>query len=107
MTYVVTQACVDTQDKSCVEVCPVDCIYEGARMVYIHAEQCIDCGACQEVCPVSAIAFDMELTAEDEPFLGYNERFFDDIESPKGGSRLGKIDRDVDFVAQLPRVMRS
>ncbi|MER5184685.1 ferredoxin [Streptomyces sp. NPDC002896] len=103
MTFVVTQACVDIQDKSCIQVCPADCIYEGGRMVYINPDQCIDCGACQEVCPTAAIAFDMELTPENEKFLEINERFFDAVESARGGRRLGKIDHDVDVIAALPR----
>jgi NAD-dependent dihydropyrimidine dehydrogenase PreA subunit len=102
VTFVVTQACVDVKDKSCVEVCPAECIYEGGRMMYIHPDQCIDCGACQEVCPTAAIAYDMELTPENEPFLGFNERFFDAVDSPRGGRRLGRIDHDVEFVAALP-----
>ena len=55
MTYVITQACIDTKDKSCVDVCPVDCIYEGPDMLYIHPDECIDCGACEPECPWEAI----------------------------------------------------
>lgn len=58
MTWVITSPCIDVQDQSCVEVCPVDCIYfdEGEdRMLYINPAECIDCGACEPVCPVSAI----------------------------------------------------
>ncbi len=58
MTYVITEPCIDVLDKSCVEVCPVDCIHfdEGTdRMEYIDPDECIDCGACEPVCPVTAI----------------------------------------------------
>ena len=58
MTYVITDPCIDTLDKSCVEVCPVDCIHfdEGTdRKLYIDPDECIDCGACEPVCPVTAI----------------------------------------------------
>jgi len=58
MTYVITDPCIDTIDKSCVEVCPVDCIHfdEGTdRKLYIDPDECIDCGACEPVCPVTAI----------------------------------------------------
>ena len=58
MTYVITDPCIGTIDKSCVEVCPVDCIHfeEGFdRKLYIDPDQCIDCGACEPVCPVTAI----------------------------------------------------
>ncbi|MET9388300.1 ferredoxin [Streptomyces sp. NPDC002928] len=103
MTFVVTQACVDIQDKSCVQVCPADCIYEGGRMMYINPDQCIDCGACEEVCPVTAIRYDADLTGDDEQFLDLNAQFFDALDSPKGARKLGKIDHDVEFVAALPR----
>ena len=58
MTYVITDPCIDVLDKSCVEVCPVDCIHyeEGDdRKLYIDPDECIDCGACEPVCPVTAI----------------------------------------------------
>ena len=44
MTYVIAQPCVDVKDRACVDECPVDCIYEGARSLYIHPEECVDCG---------------------------------------------------------------
>ena len=55
MPYVITEACINTKDKSCVDVCPVDCIYEGPEMLYIQPDECIDCGACVPACPVEAI----------------------------------------------------
>ena len=57
MTYVISEPCVDVKDKSCVEVCPVDCIHEtdDDRMLYIDPDECIDCGACVDPCPVDAI----------------------------------------------------
>ena len=59
MTYVITEPCIDVMDKSCVEVCPVDCIHTGDegedRMLYIDPDECIDCGACEPACPVTAI----------------------------------------------------
>ena len=54
VTYVISQSCVDLKDKACVEECPVDCIYEGERMLYIHPDECVDCGACEPVCPVES-----------------------------------------------------
>ncbi len=44
MAYVVTEACIDVQDRACMEECPVDCIYPGERMMYIHPDECVDCG---------------------------------------------------------------
>jgi NAD-dependent dihydropyrimidine dehydrogenase PreA subunit len=58
VTYVITEPCIDVKDKSCIEECPVDCIYEGDRMLYIHPDECVDCGACEPVCPVEAIFYD-------------------------------------------------
>jgi NAD-dependent dihydropyrimidine dehydrogenase PreA subunit len=58
MTYTITEPCIDVLDKSCVEVCPVDCIHfdEGEdRQLYIDPDECIDCGACEPACPVTAI----------------------------------------------------
>ena len=49
MTYVIGEACVDVLDRACVEECPVDCIYEGERMLYIHPDERVDCGACEPV----------------------------------------------------------
>jgi len=55
MTYVITAECIDELDGSCVDCCPVDCIYEGERKRYIHPGECIDRGACLPECPVDAI----------------------------------------------------
>ena len=63
MTYVIAEPCIGTKDTACVDVCPVDCIhprkdepdFEAAEMLYIHPDECIDCGACEPVCPVEAI----------------------------------------------------
>lgn len=63
MAYIITDPCIDTKDTACVDVCPVDCIhprkdeaeFATARMLYIHPEECIDCGACVPACPVAAI----------------------------------------------------
>ncbi|MDR5694843.1 MAG: ferredoxin family protein [Armatimonadota bacterium] len=61
MTYVIAEPCINVKDRSCVEVCPVDCIHpraeedKGEVMLYINPEECIDCGACEAVCPVQAI----------------------------------------------------
>ena len=81
MTFVITQPCVDVQDQSCVEVCPVDCIHfeEGEdRMLYIDPAACIDCGACEPACPVNAIFTDADLPADQSHFLEINELWYSD-----------------------------
>lgn len=55
MTFVVTDACVKCKYTDCVEVCPVDCFYEGENMLVINPDECIDCGVCEPECPVEAI----------------------------------------------------
>lgn len=70
MTYVIAEPCIDVKDKACVEECPVDCIYEGDRMLYIHPTECIDCGACEPECPWQAIFEESgvpEVFSEDTP----------------------------------------
>jgi ferredoxin len=71
MAYVITRLCIDCVDKACVEVCPVECIYEPKdapnadrpHMLYIHPTECISCGACEPECPWQAIFEDRELPA--------------------------------------------
>jgi ferredoxin len=60
MTYLVTDACIRCKYTDCVEVCPVDCFYEGENMLVIHPEECIDCGVCVPECPVEAIVPDTD-----------------------------------------------
>lgn len=55
MTFVVTEACVKCKYTDCVEVCPVDCFYEGENMLVINPDECIDCGVCEPECPIEAI----------------------------------------------------
>ena len=60
MTYVVDEKCIKCKLMDCVEVCPVDCFYEGENMLVIHPDECIDCGVCEPECPVDAIHSDSE-----------------------------------------------
>jgi NAD-dependent dihydropyrimidine dehydrogenase PreA subunit len=59
MAYVIGSACIDVKDGACVKCCPVDCIYVGGRTLYIHPDECIDCGICVSACPVEAIYEDL------------------------------------------------
>ena len=63
MTFVVTSTCIDVKDGVCQKVCPVECIYEGGRMMYIQPDECINCGICVSVCPVQAIYEDVDVPA--------------------------------------------
>ncbi|WP_170423730.1 ferredoxin FdxA [Ruegeria arenilitoris] len=60
MTYVVTENCINCKFTDCVEVCPVDCFYEGENTLVIHPDECIDCGVCEPECPADAIRPDTE-----------------------------------------------
>ncbi|MCL1838534.1 MAG: ferredoxin family protein [Propionibacteriaceae bacterium] len=75
MTYVIAQPCVDVKAQACVEVCPVKCIYQGDRCLYIHPDECLDCGTCEPVCPTEAIYLDLELPEEWFDYLKYNPAF--------------------------------
>lgn len=98
MTYVVTKPCIGTKDRSCVEVCPVDCFYDicdkaynekygvafassdgddeekGSGLLMIHPDQCINCGACETECPVEAIYEDASVPDEYQEFVDINEK---------------------------------
>jgi NAD-dependent dihydropyrimidine dehydrogenase PreA subunit len=107
MPYVIASACIDETDMSCVEECPVDCIYEGDRKLYINPKECIDCGACEPVCPVSAISQDRRVPEDDRAHVEDNRRFFVDLlpgrdtplGAPGGASKLGRIGIDTELVA--------
>ncbi len=73
MTYVVTESCIRCKLQDCVEVCPVDCFYEGENFLVIHPDECIDCGVCEPECPVEAIVPDTE--KEIEKWLEINREY--------------------------------
>lgn len=73
MAYVVTDVCIKCKYTDCVEVCPVDCFYEGENMLAINPDECIDCGVCEPECPIEAISPD---TAEDaDKWLEINRKY--------------------------------
>jgi NAD-dependent dihydropyrimidine dehydrogenase PreA subunit len=102
VTYIVTEGCIDLLDKTCVGECPVDCIYEGERMMYIQPDECVDCGACVPVCPVEAIYYERDVPRELMPYFRANVEFFTYLGSPGGASSVGKIHSDHPIVAQHP-----
>ena len=109
MSYVIGADCIDILDRSCVDVCPVDCIYEGDRKSYINANECIDCGACEVECPVAAIQVDRVVRKDPElaVFLEDSRAFFDTvlpgrdavIGNPGGAMKYGEIGADTPLVA--------
>ena len=102
MTYVIAQPCTDVKDKACIDECPVDCIYEGGRALYIHPDECVDCGACEPVCPVEAIFYDDDLPDQWAPYTAVNAEFFQDLGAPGGAAVLGPLRHDHPLVAALP-----
>ena len=84
MAYVIAEPCIGTKDTACVDVCPVDCIhprkdepeFNAATMLYIHPDECIDCGACVPVCPVTAIFVLEDLPEKWASFTPVNADYF-------------------------------
>ena len=72
MTYVVTESCIKCKFTDCVEVCPVDCFYEGENMLVIHPDECIDCGVCEPECPVEAIYAEDDVPPDQKSFTALN-----------------------------------
>ncbi|MQA61268.1 MAG: hypothetical protein GEU86_07175 [Actinophytocola sp.] len=112
MAFFIAEPCTDIKDMSCVEECPVDCIYEGDRKLYINPVECIDCGACEPVCPVEAITTDRGATPEMASHKPDNARFFyerlpgrdEPLGNPGGAERIGPIGVDTPVISALPRV---
>ncbi len=107
MPYVIASPCIDVMDRSCVEECPVDCLYEGGRKLYIHPAECIDCGACEPVCPVEAISQDRRMPDDQHEFVADNARFFElplpgreePLGAAGGASAVGPLGVDTELVA--------
>ena len=93
MTYTIFSPCIDTKNKSCVDVCPVSCIYlesdELDRMLYINPDECIECGACEPECPVVAIAHDSAVPPEEQEFTALNAKWFEDPDAVR--ARVNEI----------------
>ena len=104
MTYVITEPCIDVKDRACVDECPVDCIYEGPRMLYIQPDECVDCDACMPVCPVTAIFPEDEVPAEWRSYKDVNAAWFTDVTglgSPGGAAQVGPQTVDHQTVASF------
>lgn len=72
MAFVVTDSCIKCKYTDCVEVCPVDCFYEGPNFLVIHPDECIDCALCEPECPVNAIVSEDDLQEDQKQFLQIN-----------------------------------
>lgn len=111
MTYVIAQPCVDVKDKACIEECPVDCIYEGERSLYINPDECVECAACAFICRVDAIYFESDLPEDQKQHLADNAAFFTEtlpgrdapLGNPGGAAELGPVGVDTPLVAAMPR----
>ena len=81
MAYVVTESCIKCKYTDCVEVCPVDCFYEGPEFLVIHPDECIDCGLCEPECPIEAIFPDDEIPDNQIEFIEINAKLADVYEN--------------------------
>src|SRR5674536_94283 len=110
VTYVIAEPCIDVLDRACVEECPVDCIYEGERALYIQPDECVDCGACEPVCPVEAIFYEDDVPGQWADFTPDTARFFAEplagrpgpLNSPGGAAKIGRVGADTALVAGHP-----
>jgi len=105
MAYVITEPCVDVHDRGCVDECPVDCIYDGIRKGYIHPDECVDCGACEPVCPVTAIFHADDVPEQWRHYLEIEREFFGPdvtgLGSPGGAINIGSAGVDHPFLADV------
>jgi ferredoxin len=86
VTYVIASPCIDVMDTACQDVCPVDCIYYEPgkdRMLFINPDECIDCAACEPVCPVMAIFADYDVPGKEHEFIELNAMYFLDKEATR------------------------
>ena len=90
MAYVITEACIGTKDRSCVDVCPVDCIHPTSseddsadEMLYINPDECIDCGACEPACPVTAIYAEDDVPDNLKPYIQINVQWYSDKDAAR------------------------
>lgn len=77
LAFVITSPCIGEKSAECVDVCPVDCIEEGEDMFYINPDVCIDCSACEAVCPVEAIFVEDDVPEKESEYIKLNQQFFE------------------------------
>lgn len=107
MTLIIKSECIDVKDGVCTTCCPVDCIYEGERMFYIHPTECIECGMCESICPVDAIRYADEVSPAETEFVRINSDVFRDedgaLTEPGGWRKDASPIRDHPTVRDFPR----
>lgn len=109
MTYVIGSVCIGVMDKSCVAECPADCIYEGARSLYINPDECVDCGACKIACRLDAIVYETDLSDGEKRHLVDNAALFhtvlpgrdEPLGAPGGAHAVGRVGIDTPLVASM------
>ena len=92
MAYVITDACIGTKDRSCVDVCPVDCIHDDGDVdliLYVDPDECIDCGACEPECPVTAIFPEEDTPPQWKDYIAKNRDVFTSATPPGKPQRKG------------------
>ncbi len=107
MPYLISDPCMNSKDQACVDVCPVDCIYEARGRLWVHPFECTECGACESVCPVDAINY-IDASSDDQDLVEAKE-FFETtlpgrdapLGSPKGAEKIGLLDTDHPRILKL------
>jgi len=89
MAYIIAEPCINVKDRSCIDVCPVDCIYEDDEQLYIHPDECIDCGACEPECPVTAIFAEEAAPSQWHNYIAKNRDVFRGASPPRKAQRTG------------------
>lgn len=111
MVYVIASSCIDVKDGACQDVCPVECIYEGGRMMYIHPTECISCGLCLSICPVDAIFSEDDLPPHERQYQQVNAEFFGPEVTgwgtPGGASAVYRSDLDHAVVAEAKKELSN
>ena len=102
MTYVVTEDCIRCKYMDCVEVCPVDCFYEGENMLVINPQECIDCGVCEPECPAKAIVADT--VAGMEPWVEFNQKY---AQIWPNITVIGQVPIDADAWLNMPNKLQE
>ncbi|MCP4182729.1 MAG: ferredoxin family protein [Hyphomicrobiales bacterium] len=102
--------CVNRKNDDCTTVCPVDCIYEGGRIFYIHPTECIECGICETICPVDDTRYSDEVLREEEIYVRINREYFEDsatdLGDPGGWGSTNTTSIDHPLVLALPHNTR-